>query len=56
MKDYLSNEIFYRVSFLRETLKPNKLIGHIHVGFLKDDASSDRNLMLDIIKNAINNF
>ena len=58
--DYLSNEIFYRVSFLRETLKPNKLTGHIHVGFLKDDASSDRNLMLDIIKNviksALNNF
>ena len=28
---YLSNEIFYRVSFLREQNSSGKLTGHIHV-------------------------
>jgi pyrrolidone-carboxylate peptidase len=57
---YLSNEIYYRVAFLRSTLKPDKLTGHIHVGFLLDNTKIDRIDMLDTIKTAlkqaINNF
>ncbi len=55
---YLSNEIFYRVSYLRENgLDVNKRTGHIHVGYLKDDLhnNNDRNDMLTIIKKSIIN-
>lgn len=51
--DYLSNEVFYRVSFLRKTLKPNKLTGHIHVGFLVGNNKTNRDEMLSIIKEAL---
>lgn len=52
--DYLSNEIYYRVSFLREKYNPNLKTGHIHVGFLKSDKDGakpeNRTTMLNIIK------
>ena len=51
--DYLSNEVYYRVAFLRKTLNPNKMTGHIHVGFLKGNSKIDRDEMLSIIKNAL---
>ncbi len=51
--DYLSNEIFYRVSFLRNIYNPILKTGHIHVGFLNTDPSTDRQLMLDTIKSSL---
>ncbi|RRA88955.1 hypothetical protein [Paenimyroides viscosum] len=59
--DYLSNEIYYRVAYLRKKLSQNKLTGHIHVGYLKDgNMSVDRAEMLNTIreslKQALNNF
>lgn len=49
---YLSNEIHYRVSYLRKDT--NKRTGHIHVGFLKSDKDGakpeNRATMLNIIK------
>jgi pyrrolidone-carboxylate peptidase len=56
--DYLSNEIFYRVAYLRATsANPDKPTGHIHIGFLTLNGPSDRRVsrvhMLDIIKQAI---
>lgn len=59
---YLSNEIFYRVAYLRKKYNGSKLTGHIHVGYLQNDNSMsvDRSHMLQIIKEsikqAINNF
>lgn len=58
---YLSNEIFYRVAWLRENSpNPEKFTGHIHVGFLSVDAKTDRTEMFNIIKEslrqAIENF
>lgn len=34
---YLSNEIFYRVAYLRDKFSAGKFTGHIHVGFLTYD-------------------
>jgi len=58
---YLSNEIYYRVAFLRiKSSNPSKMTGHIHVGFLKNDPITSRTDMLNIIKasigKAIDNF
>lgn len=58
---FLSNEVFYRVSWLRNnSTLSQKYTGHIHVGFLQGDPITDRNTMLTIIKNsitqALNNF
>lgn len=55
---YLSNEIYYRVSFLRNEFNPTMKTGHIHVGFLRQDTSSgdplgDREEMISIITQAI---
>lgn len=38
---FLSNEIFYRAAYLRETMRPNLLMGHIHVpqGGINDKAN-----------------
>jgi|GEM_PF-924358 len=49
--DYLSNEIFYRVSRLRHTHNPLLKSGHIHVGFLNSgmSMSTDRKMMLETI-------
>ncbi len=47
---YFSNEIHYRVSNLRNTLRPNLKTGHIHIGFLKEDPVTDRGQMLTDIK------
>jgi hypothetical protein len=51
---FLSNEIHYRVAFLRETLNPNKRTGHIHVGFLNSDKDGmnpdNRDVMISTIK------
>ena len=58
--DYLSNEIHYRVSFLRKDT--NKRTGHIHVGFLKfplnkdGDKSDNREKMLNTIKLTLGNI
>ena len=53
--DYLSNEIHYRVSYLR--IGTAKRTGHIHVGFLKNnkdgDKSDNRKTMLQVIKEAL---
>ena len=62
--DYLSNEIFYRVSYLRsQSSYPSKLTGHIHLGFLKSNSHPNKaNLaqMLFIftksVQNAIQTF
>lgn len=52
--DYLSNEVYYRVAFLRATsANTNKMTGHIHVGYLKSDPITDRTQMLDTIKQSI---
>jgi pyrrolidone-carboxylate peptidase len=55
--DYLSNEIHYRVAYLRATYNKNNAAslrsGHIHVGFLKNDASNDRKKMLDILQTTL---
>jgi len=49
---YLSNEIHYRVSFLRH--RTAKRTGHFHVGFLKrnkdGELPTNREKMLDVIK------
>lgn len=53
--DYLSNEIFYRVAFLRNQHNEDLMTGHIHVGYLdqQPSASQDRVSMLNIIKSSI---
>ena len=51
--DYLSNEIYYRVAFLRSVHNSGLKTGHIHVGFLRKDAQPDRTIMLSIIKDSI---
>lgn len=38
--EYLSNEIFYRVSKLRKNLNPNLMSGHIHVNKLQNEGSN----------------
>lgn len=52
---YLSNEIHYRVSFLRKNT--TKRTGHIHVGFLKGKLDgydpNNRTTMLNIIRTTI---
>ncbi|MBA4155611.1 hypothetical protein, partial [Flavobacterium sp.] len=55
--DYLSNEIFYRVAFLRQKYNQNLKTGHIHVGFLDSapSASLDRDLMLSLVRQALEN-
>lgn len=53
---YLSNEIFYRVAFLRkkyEGINPDIKTGHIHMGFLRNDTTSDRTIMVNVIKQAL---
>lgn len=51
--DYLSNEIFYRVAFLREKYNSNLKTGHIHLNFHKGDANENREDMLTMIEDAI---
>lgn len=54
--DYLSNEIYYRVSFLRQEFNPLLKTGHIHVSYLRSDPGGirgDRAEMLSIITQAI---
>lgn len=51
--DYLSNEIYYRVAFLRSTHNSGLQTGHIHVGFLRKDDQPDRAVMLSIIKDSL---
>ncbi|MEM7038272.1 MAG: hypothetical protein AAF570_14910, partial [Bacteroidota bacterium] len=51
---YFSNEIAYRASNLRNTLKPTLKQGHIHVGFLHEDLTQrglldDRDDMLNAV-------
>jgi hypothetical protein len=53
---YLSNEIYYRVSFLRQEHNPLLKTGHIHVGFLLTDPGGikgNRTEMLSLITQAI---
>ncbi len=52
---YLSNEIFYRVAFLRHIYNPLLKSGHIHVGFLNTgmSMSTDREIMLSTITTSI---
>lgn len=54
-RSYLSNEIHFRVAYLREMDSAGKLTGHIHMGFNKSDSKSknDRDQMKDIIINAL---
>lgn len=54
--DYLSNEIYYRVAFLRESFNGSLKTGHIHTGFLKkyqDPTTPTRTEMLTIIRQSI---
>ncbi|MFP7655530.1 hypothetical protein [Chryseobacterium proteolyticum] len=52
--DYLSNEIYYRVAYLRTKYNPSLKTGHIHVGFNKTDVSrSERNQMTIILKDVL---
>jgi pyrrolidone-carboxylate peptidase len=52
--DYLSNEIFYRVAFLRNKYNPNLKTGLIHLGFNSTDISfNERNQMVTLIADAI---
>lgn len=56
---YMSNEIFYRVAFLRENfkLKGNDIpTGHIHIGFNSVDPNTDRTRMLEDIEFIIKQF
>ena len=58
---YLSNEIHFRVAYLRETIRdvdnngvlPN---GHIHIGFLSDDYYENREDMIDDMIYILENF
>lgn len=54
---YLSNEIFYRVAFLRKTLNSAKMTGHIHLEYLQNshNMSVNRNHMLETISTSIRN-
>lgn len=54
--DYLSNEIHYRVAFLRETYRDSLPNGHIHIGFANYDTIKDRIVMLDYIKLVLEKF
>lgn len=59
--DYLSNEIYYRVSFLREKHNPDLKTGHIHVGFNRPYVSaSERDqmvgYMIDVLEEVILNL
>jgi len=53
---YLSNEIHYRISALRETINNSLMTGHLHVGFLNNrvpgagDINADRGEMLSILE------
>ena len=50
--DYLSNEIFYRVAFLRKKYNSGLMTGHIHVGYLKRyDYQSGQFEIVDLNKN-----
>ena len=58
--NYLSNEIFYRVSKLRETLQPKLSTGHFHIAMIqaKGDLVSGKikelvTIVKQVIKNAI---
>jgi len=59
--NYLSNEIFYRLSFLRERLQSNVKTGHLHVPKIQlsgmpFDITDTQNLVsnvTNIIKDAI---
>ncbi|WP_299457972.1 hypothetical protein [uncultured Microscilla sp.] len=56
---YLSNEIHYRVAFLREKFNKSNLhqvrTGHIHVGFLYDNVDTDRKKMIADIVDTLQN-
>ena len=58
--DYLSNEIFYRVSKLRKKLKPTLPTGHFHIAKLQDEQSKEdfskqkTKDLINIVKVAIN--
>ena len=52
--NYLSNEIFYRVSKLRKKLKPTLHTGHFHLAKLQDEQSKE-DFSIDKTKNLINN-
>lgn len=58
--NYLSNEINYRVSYLRSELKSSKYTGHIHIGFLNFDydphTSDNRDMMLEDLISMIKKF
>lgn len=45
--DYLSNEIHYRVSYLRKKLGNIKPTGHIHMNFMKGDTNKNRIVMVN---------
>lgn len=52
---YLSNEIFYRVAFLRVSTNTTCLTGHIHVAFTEGDKNSyygesNKNIMIESTK------
>ncbi len=58
--NYLSNEIHYRVAYLREAYQSSTMTGHIHVGFLNSQfdahTSNDRDAMLADIEHLIRKF
>ena len=53
---YLSNEIFYRVAYLRDKYFPLKWTGHLHVGYLKGDTYEDRKRMFYYIEQFVKNI
>ena len=55
--DYLSNEIFYRISRLRTKLNPSLATGHLHVSKIQsgknDIEYSDTDTLINKVKNVI---
>lgn len=45
--DFLSNELNYRVSFLRKKLNDSLSTGHIHMNFMKYDINNNRVIMIN---------
>jgi pyrrolidone-carboxylate peptidase len=51
--DFLSNEIHYRVSYLRKKYSPSTPTGHIHINFMQSNQINDRDIMINSVKEII---
>ena len=52
--NYLSNEVFYRIAYMRVKANSNILTGHIHMNFMQPDKHNDRVIMVNAGRNLIN--